>query len=449
LDVLNSIANDHCETATLGAIQAQAYRCYGYIKLFNDSNIDFTNRVKSSLMKETTYDNGSSIEVLTATVTGVNSPHPQRLFLDEVELINWFIMQQAFNMVQSKGVVKGQTVMGSTRKYVSGPMNRMIADMDKTGLKLYQWCIWEVMEQFPRNNPGLSQRIIEVFGEELPKNYKMMEGFYSWEDLLDKYVNIDRDIWETEWLCLRPQSGGLVYPRWSDEENVITDWKFNPSLKHYIWEDYGYAQDHPDVLLFIEVDPVKQSVVIFDEEYLTLQSTQQIIDRAKAKLAQYNLVVRGNDNQLSIDGWVGDPHGQTEWMDRFNQGAPMMGKMVRDELNGGWKIRYENNDLYQLKNSIPLVRKFIDERWLKVTPNVVGYRNEIMSYRKVRLPDGTYKDEPEKKNDHGPDASRYGMIMLFPAQAYASFGTTLKETQEIRNQEPIRSITAGLRGRKF
>jgi hypothetical protein len=160
----------------------------------------------------------------------------------------------------------------------------------------------------------------------------------------------------------------------------------------------------------------------------------------QTKLAQHGLSIRGGAHP--IDGWIADPHDQTEWVNRFNVGCPMMGQYIEG------KIRYENPELYLLKNSIPLMRKFIDMRWLKVTPNCTGFIGEISVYSLVRLPDGTHKDDPEKKNDHGPDGCRYGLIMIFPAQGYASFDS-IRETSSTIQSSPVQTITGGIMAKRF
>lgn len=434
LDTLFALTNDNCEIANVASIKSQTQRCYRYVQGFSNSNPEIKKHVVNSILSRTDYDNGSSLELLMATVSGVNSPHPQKFIADEVELFNWFILQQAMNMVKSSPTIRGQTILGSTQKYVSGPMQRLINDALATGhMKFYEWCIWDVVQK-PRAEQ--MAEIKETFGEYLPENIEQADGFYDWDDLIATYSTLDKEIWETEWLCKRPQSGGLVYPRFSDENNLERNFKLDPR-NVWLFEDFGYALDHPDVVLFAQVDQVNQRVVIFDEIYSALKSTDQIVTAVKSKLAQYGLSVN------TIRGWIGDPHGLTENVDRFNLGCPMIGH------DSEWKVDFP--ELYKLINSIPLVRKFIDEGWLKLTPNCTGLRSEFLLYSKVKQPDGIFKDEPEKRNDHGPDGVRYGLIKLFPSAAFASFSVTNEREIVKKSESPsaYRPITAGLRERVF
>jgi hypothetical protein len=433
LDILWALANDNCEIANVAAIKPQTQRCYRYVQGFANQSNEIKQHVTNSILSRTDYDTGSVLDLLTATVSGVNSPHPQKYIADEVELFNWFILQQSMNMVKSKGDIKGQTILGSTQKYVSGPMQRLITESMASGkMKFYEWCIWDVMTK-PR--PEMMEEIRAEFGDDLPEDIEMADGFYDWDDLIATHSTLDKEIWETEWLCKRPQSGGLVYPKFSDERNVETNFKLDPS-KLFIFEDFGYAIDHPDVVLFAQVDQVQQTVIIFDELYSSLKGTEQIVEAVKSKLQQYGLTV------ANVRAWIGDPHGLTENVDRFNLGLPMVGH------ESEWKV--DNPELYKLNNSIPLVRKMIDEGWLKITPVCTQLRGEFMMYSKVKQLDGIYKkDEAEKKWDHGPDATRYGLIKLFPTLAFASFSVTKERAAIPRPAGYNQPITAGLRSRTF
>lgn len=434
LDILMSLANIGCEIATLGAIQAQAQRCYRYVQNFIESNPEFSSRVSSSLMSRTEWDTNSVIEVLVATVSGVNSPHPQKLFADEVELMNWFILQQAFNMVKSKGEVTGQTVLGSTQKFVGGPMERLLKDGRASNLVgVYEWCIFEVMQ---KPDPSQLPYLKEVFKEDLPQNIMDCEGYFTWEDLIDIYQRVDREIWETEWMCKRPQSGGLVYPRFSDENNMVID--YVPDLNNvYLFEDYGYGMDNPDVVLFANVDLKNQKVVIFDELYMRLKTDEMIFKEIDEKLASYGL------NRRSLKGHVPDHHGLPESKNRLNAGFPILDKVTEDEIP-------EASKLYLVRNGVSIVRNFVDKAWVQFTPNCNDFRNEMMSYRKQQNQDGTYKEDPQKKSDHGPDALRYGLIRLFPSQGFASFDVVKPRSTIPESYRPlVKPITAGFRGKVF
>lgn len=435
LAILDSLANDNCESANLGAIQAQAQRCYRYIKNF----IEFSEAVGQKLKGKTTigrstFINNSSVEVLTATLTGVNSPHPQKLKMDEVELIPWIILQEAFSMVQSKEGVEGITVLGSTRKFANGPMQKLVDGGGPKNMKLFEWCIWEVIEAIPKvpmSAKDLKQSfgdeipadvpkrgeeywwedvIRYIFGDELPEHIDRANGYYKWGDVIEKFNSLDRDVWDTQWTCTRPDLKGLIYSRFTDEKNIENNFKLEKNVKSiFISEDFGNSKEHPDVILFIQVDPDKQSMVVFDELYMADLPTEDIINKAKEKMKEHGLEMK------DIKGWIPDHHMLTQVIDRRNAGLPIIDWVKKDVLP-------DASLLYRVDNGITAVRKFIDDGRFKMTPNCVQLREEFMSYsRKKQVSTGVYLDEPEKKHDHGPDVVRYTVVTLFPFLAMGSF----------------------------
>lgn len=409
LSCLDSLANDECESANLGAIQAQAQRCYRYMRQIILNSPVFSGFLRGDpTLTRTSFINLSTIEVLVATITGVNSPHPQKLKMDEIELIPWSILQEAFSMVQSKKDVKGVTVLGSTRKFASGPMQRLIDAGGDKGLKLYDWCIWEVMEAWPKDE-AFSNELKKVFGADLPEDLSHFNGYYKWEDVLEKYQTLDREVWDTQWLCKKPDLSSLIYSRFDDEKNIDTNFKLDKTKQHYVWEDFGNSKDHPDVMLFVEVDMENTKVTVFDELYLSDLPSTKMVEEAKAKLAEHGMTV------ADLTGWIPDPHMLTQVIDRVNMGLPIWDKV--DET-----MMHDASQLYLIANGIHVIRKFIDEKWFKITPNCTQLRGEFLSYARKRKPNGEYSEDPDKKYDHGPDACRYGIVRIFPSIAMGTFG---------------------------
>ncbi len=443
LGILDVIGNDHCESSNLGAIQVQARRCAKYMQDFINANPDFQARLASEMsIEKIKWHNGSVNEILVASMSGVNGPHPQKLKMDEVELIPWPIIQEAFSTVQSKKGVESVMVLGSTRKFAAGPMQRLVEDSIARGnIKLFQWCIWEVVEPLPKDEKEVA-RIKEIFGEYLSPNVEQCSGYYTWKDLIETFGTLDKKVWETQWECKRPDTQGLVYARFDDVLNLAPDFQVDPEAitngfaQLYIFEDFGSTKDHPDVVLYAWLDQLKQEVIIFDELYSIDKGTNQIVEEALAKLADHGL------SKSDISGWIGDPHAIGEQIDRYNLGLPMLGnRFVTDESQ---KIPGE---LLLVKNGISHMRKFIDDRKLKITTNVPEFRGELLSYAYGKRLDGTFKEEPEKKFDHGPDCARQGLVWLFPNQAWSSFSTDAYRGKE--EDDYAKPYTAGLYDKTF
>jgi hypothetical protein len=441
IGLLDVIGNDNCESSNLGAIQVQARRCAKYMQDFINANPDFQARLASAPTTEKIkWHNASVNEILVASLSGVNGPHPQRLKMDEVELIPWPIIQEAFSTVQSKNGVDSCMVLGSTRKFAAGPMQRFMDEhVPKGNIKLFQWCIWEVVEKLP-DDPAEVERIKQVFGEYLPADVEACSGYYAWSDLIETFRTLDRNVWETQWECKRADTQGLVYGRFDDVLNIAKDFQVNREMlnngwaKVYIFEDFGSTKDHPNVILYAWVDLLKSEVIVFDELYLIDKGTQQIIDEAMAKLSEHGLT------RADISGWIGDPHAAGEQLDRYNMGLPMLGNRFVSE------DQQIPGELLLVKNGIPHMRKFIDDRRLKLTENCREFRGELMSYAYAKRMDGTFKDEPEKRFDHGCDCCRQGLIWLFPMEAAGSFGSDAYAKDDSLDDS---TFTRGLWEKKF
>lgn len=387
-------------------------------------------------MSRTEFKNGSIVEIITATLTGVNSPHPQKAFIDEIELIDWNILQEAMSMAKSKGDIKAQTIMTSTQKFAGGVVSKILREAEQRELKVYEWCIWEVVEPLPKDR-YLRQKVLETFPE-MPK--KIIElgdkkrGFYKWEDLIQKKLSLDPEVWETQWLCRKPGRTGVVYPQFLNQPYpkghvLAREVDFNKQI--YIFEDFGFAENHPDVVLFVEVDKEKQSIYIFDELYFVGKIGDYIVSRVAEKLREYGMDIQRFDGKYNfnryIAGWITDPHNLTEMAVRKNLGCPILEPL-------------KNSKLYAVKNGISLVRRKLQNKEILFHPRCKKAIGEFEVYRRKPLPNGDFSEEPEKKNDHAPDAVRYGLIRLFPVAGLGSFGVEYSNTGV---------ITGGLKNKVF
>lgn len=401
LDTIMSYLHPKVEIATVGAIQTQAQKCYNYFKKYTQQ-FPFVQHVTQQSMKRTEFDQEQVVEIVTGTVTGVNSPHPQLLFIDEIDLMLWFILQQAFSMPQSAHGIDSKMVLTSTRKFAGGVMQRALDEADEKGRRVYQWCIWEVIQSIESQTPEVRAKIEKYLGAELPKRITEVDGFYSWEDVIEKKLNLDPDVWEAEWLCKKPGIKANVYgTAFSEEENIIH--KYDPTDKEgywYVFEDFGFGENHPNVHLYCFVPITFDRLIVIDELYYTGGLTEDVLGLAADKLGQYGQSMpdeykRGG----TVKGWVGDPHGLTELEERRRKGLPVMENSTA-------------KGAYIIKNGIPIVKKFLSSGRLMIHQRCTNLIFELKSYKYRRNLNGTYSDVPEKTDDHGPDALRYGLIAL-------------------------------------
>lgn len=147
-----------CEICTFADIEAQSNKSYSYIKSFvytvddNGKKIIKPSVEGVPLRKETILKNGSKMEVIIGTLSGVNSPHPQKVHADEVDLQEKEIFAESRNMASTKKlrdgtIIKAQDIATSTLKSTKGIVQEIIDETEKAekeGLKptwkLYKAC---------------------------------------------------------------------------------------------------------------------------------------------------------------------------------------------------------------------------------------------------------------------------------------------------------------------
>lgn len=450
LDTIITWLYDYVEVATVGAIEEQALKCYSYFQTFSQ-NYPFSENVDKPTMRKTLCENGSSLQVLPGTMAAVNSPHPHFTFLDEIDLMQPNVLSQAVAMGQSKNGIQARTVLTSTRKFAGGIMQRMLDNAPKSGYKVYKWCIWEVMEALPAHDSPLYRQIQDLFGATLPKGIVEAEGYYTWQDVVQKYLYYrenDPDLWESEYLCLKPGLAGVIYGgSYSDDNNLLSE-EWSPRGKDgylYLIEDFGSVEDHPNVVIPLWIPLSFDRVIAFNERYLTHLGTDGIIAEIEDMLLEDGLTI------ADVVGWIPDYHGIVEIEDRKVRGFPMVDKS-------------DDPAQYLINNYIKLVKKWFSSGKLMITGRCPTLRIELLSYKRKKNPDGTWSSIAEKKFDHGPSALAYGFIYLDPLLGSKSFAT-MKEMREIeervqrpeahrairreRTEEDDKPITAGLMNEKL
>lgn len=419
LDTILTWLYPNIEVATVGAILEQAKKCYSYFQTFS-TRFPFHFNIAQSTMNKTDCGNGSNLQVLPGTMAAVNSPHPSFTFLDEIDLMQPNVLSQAIAMGQSKNGIQARTVLTSTRKFAGGIMQRMLDNADNAGYKTYKWCIWEVMEGLPDPKSELYGRIMQLFGATLPDRIGQADGYYTWIDVIQKYLfyrENDIDVWDAEYLCLKPGIAGVIYGgSYSDDNNMISS-NWSPRGKTgylYLFEDFGSVEDHPDVVLPVWVPHKFDRMIVFNELYMTHMGTDQILEAIE------NMLLEDGLSMSDVVGWIPDYHGIVQIADREQKGYPMYPKEGKPED-------------YLINNYIKLVQKWFSSGKLMLTPRCVQLRVELLSYKRKKNPDGSWSNIAEKKFDHGPSCLGYGCIYLNPLLG-SNAHATMNEVREIEER---------------
>lgn len=432
LDVLNSYVHDECETSTIGAIEMQAKRCYRYVKYWNQRVRILSEMVRSSLQSSTEYKNGSIIEILIGTLAGVNAPHPQKVFFDEIELADWIVLQEAFSMAKSKGEIKAQTILTSSRKFAYGPMERLLAEADERGFKVFRWCIMETVEKHDPVECATTK-----FGTYCQNRCQIVEGFYSFSDAKKKCMKLDQDTWESQWMSWKPMSKGLVYPNYAPTIH-LRDIEPDLSLPLELSEDFGFAPGHADVVGFWQVSLTGQKRLI-DAIWVEGKLDDEIIEMVEDKLVELGFVLKRfaekKDRAIhrhqfndKVKAWYCPPEEPSKISIRRRLGYNI--------------ITCTDPELRKIRTGIPSIRKDFADINLIISKKCKEVSAEFEKYPNKKRGDGTYLDEPDKKYDNGPDMVRYFYINRFPP---ADSGTFTRNERDADDE----TYTGGIRDAIF
>lgn len=278
LHLLNSKFKPGTDSLTVGAVENQARRCYMHLdKLVKKLGPDEERQIAKSTQTDTLWKTGSRVEILPGTINAVNGPHPQKLHLDEVELFDPEVYQEAMNMPQSRMIegtdtmIKAQVIKTSTRKRGNGLMQEQINEIEEAllnGFKpptdLYTWCIMETAKGVPNCaclNPSLPEEqqcpcagvpkghwdngsvrtLKDVCGGRLGKS----TGWIPINDVINTFQSVSRPVWEAQQECKRPSNEGLVVPQFSRDRHTIRNWDAVPDYGPiFMSVDFGGTNAH-------------------------------------------------------------------------------------------------------------------------------------------------------------------------------------------------------------
>jgi len=274
---LNSRFKPGCESCTFGAIEAQSFRAYAHLKnwIYNEDG-ERKQEIVSSLMRETLFANGSKIEVLGSTPEAVNGPHPQKAHADEVELMRDDTWAESRNMTVSKKLKNGRTltpqdILTSTRKGPSGRVQMLIDEIEeaiahgyKPPRKLYMWCIKETAAQVKNcqiARPDLpttfrcpcNQIKRGVWEDGSPRtlnqicqgDFHRSRGWQPYGDIVKQFTENDRNTFEVQQLCSKPELSFHYVPQWRDDRHCVRNFMPDPGNGPiFMSVDWGGTNPH-------------------------------------------------------------------------------------------------------------------------------------------------------------------------------------------------------------
>lgn len=297
LHYCNSVLRPRCESITFGAIEDQAKRAYNHVLSFINTEIEHPDGTIERRPKdivdgepkrsETKFKNGSKVEIITGTRSGVNSPHGQKVHADEVDLMDEGkivengVWDESRNISSSKKLPDGTRIQAqdygtSTRKSVHGRVQQILDEAEsavKAGLEpawaTYSSCIFEAAQEVPncRSAPPAEReaRLRELgedpcslcdcdkiakgeWAEDIPRTLDTVckgkffrsRGWMPHADVKRKFRLNTPAVWSAQMECRRPLADGLYLEGWVRERFSVVGWQPRPELGQ-IWTgtDWG------------------------------------------------------------------------------------------------------------------------------------------------------------------------------------------------------------------
>jgi hypothetical protein len=328
LHFINAETKPGIEGITFGAIKPQAARAYQYVKDFVFSRDEEGNRVpKPQILGEPTrekteWKTGSIIQLIVGTRSGVNSPHPQVVHADELDLMEEEVFAESRNMSSSKTLAGGRRIpaldiVTSTRKSTRGLMQQLLDETEeaveqghKPPWKVYAFCYKESAAEAPHcqmaDPVARIRRLMElgrspaelcacdkvVKGEWGPNHPRTLasccrgdlfdaRGWMHLDDIERKFMANSPAVWEAQMECRRPMADGLYLPTFSRVRHCVRQWVPRPEYGRItMGVDWGGAA--PSVVLWVQ-GPTPQPIEItgFSMQPIVVPQGSYVVFRAK------------------------------------------------------------------------------------------------------------------------------------------------------------------------
>ena len=370
------------------------------------------NRVHTSQAR---FKNASYWKIVTGSARGVSGQHPSTLTLDEIEFWNVEAIEQSFRVPMERNGLGKVWSAFSTRQRSFGAMNWLIDNAEERGIKVYKWSVFEVMspcqtcvaiDEHPHGTDEQRCQSCILWRDCRGERAKKATGFTTLTDAQEFKRSLGGDGsngWETQGLCTRPSSSGLVLYNFEHKQKPdgnYFNWKYTRELPLYVTHDP--AAGRKSALFFIQIHD--NNIYIFDE---LVQSPCPDVTLTKEMFYEHckengyedpKIIVVDPNRPDAMGTWkAGQPNG-TGMAKKYNAYCP-----YQDKDHGGQKVA---GGIEYLRSQI---RRGNGECELFVNPNKC--KNLITAIKEYHYPvdhnNKILSDEPVKDFSDEIDAIRY------------------------------------------
>lgn len=411
------------------------------------------------------------IKIVACTMQGANSKHVEFFVVDEVDVVapqNVKAYQNAKNIPDPRDGMLPLTMMVSTRKSRTGLVQREIDEAEQTKLQLRHWNIIDTTEackpdrhkpELPRAtyyiNDGdvkhITKEEFDVLNPAEQKKYYAAEGYAGCrgcrlfaackgrlathqkstspmlkpiEDGIAKFQGAPSpEFITTEYLCRKPDTSGLVYPRFNREKHMIPIEQMAELItgdpmpqvrdkaaliallklkgaEFYVGMDFGFAHNFA-VVVFAVYGQYAFVVDVFAQAGLELDD--------KTQACEYLKTVYDNPTIYPDTAYPAD---------------------ITTFRRRGFKVKNWEKGKDSIKAGIEIVRTML---WsgkntirmylIQGDPGCELLAGRLEKYKFTMDAAGIYTDVPDKTDDDECDALRYGIMNVFGSKGALKIST--------------------------
>jgi len=427
-----------CEIASAGSTKDQAAKMYQYFSRFHIRNQNLYNLYAREPIKAySEYKNLSTIEIVTGSLKGLNSKHPQKLRLDEVELMDWEVLQEGFSMPESTDDIMAQGCYSSTRKYESGTMQKLLdlaeaqSKISKGFFKIYNWCIWEALQKCTRDCKNDSVYGYCQLFETCGGRAKKCSGFYRIDDFIDKAILLDKDVLEAQWLNKRPSRQIYVYgDYWDRLIHFIPRKELKGEIHKIGTIDFGSSPGHPFVfkIYICDCNAYKKAVERAEPDEVIREKVRYYLSY---EYRSGKDTIEGHSDKIKM------ARGYEANMPIFADPSASQERIDLDEIYGISTYEADNAveaGIEKVRSHLQTFRGeanyyIFDDYFDCNELELVGTDVEFEKYKYKRTKEGQInKKEPLKMDDHGMDCARYAISssMVYFRELFTPIGEEIQ-----------------------
>lgn len=463
--------HDGRDVCHVGAVMAQAKRCYDYQTKFmlskqirpilDDKTVSQEDRILQKLnMEKSTFnidDDTVTLEVLPCTLKACNGPHVPLVVTDEIDTVSGEglkAFKEISGMLDSKGGKKALRVGISTRKSRYGLMNKMMEEAEQAGRHVRRWTAFEFADPCPDSRSGIvptesyhildemdviSKETYELKDEKKKKEYTkhIMPGekcltcpaaaiclgdaknqkSKSWmlkpiSELIQKVRSEGADWALAQLMNLKPSVEGIIYKEFEEKIHVNT------------WNDMWFK------LTGIEY-PSECSHDIFVKKCHSMNlscyagvdwgwsSPNTVVYFFVDKKDNVFVVRADGMTYVSSPEWIHYIKGTYHYMYRCQLYFPDIADQgaITEMKKAGLPVSSDNDKA--INTGIQAVKKLlrvpgsVDTKMHLAKETCGPLINEFLTFHFKTSADGTITEVPEGEYDHWLDAIRYAITMLF------------------------------------